>query len=381
MIKNKDLESNLAARLEGKAPLIQIILGPRQVGKTTAIVNYLAKISKEKYLYASGDNVFLDSWITEQWQQALLDKKTLIIDEIQKIPNWSESIKKHWDQSIRNKNPIKCVLLGSSSLDLQKGLSESLTGRFEIIRAFHWNFELSNKLKKMTLDEYLKVGGYPGSYQFIKKLDRWKDYITNSIIETVITKDILSQAKVKSPALFRQCFYVLTNWPAQIISYNKILGQLQDKGNTDLVKYYIDLFEAAYLIYTIPKYSKNEVKKKQSSPKIISMAPALNTFHRLDNLSSEYMGKVFESLVGAQLIKSGLKVSYWSEGDYEIDYIIEVKGKTIAIEVKSGSNKKSVSLNKFLKIYPASEVLFITKENYPSFEKNPLAFIQKIIGL
>jgi predicted AAA+ superfamily ATPase len=375
MIKSKRLTKLLETRLFEKKALIQVLLGPRQVGKTTFISNFI-KPHPSKYHYVSGDGIHETSWISEQWQKAQDDKKILIIDEIQKIPAWSEAIKKHWDDRLKLNQRIYCILLGSSSMHLEKGLSESLTGRFEVIPAYHWNFQKTVELKKMTLDNYLIFGGYPGSYQFIKEKNRWSDYLRSSIVDTVITKDILFQAKVKSPALFRQCFYVLANSPAQVISYNKILGQLQDKGNTDLIKYYIELFERAFMLKSIHNFSKNEIRKKLSSPKIISLAPALNTFHRLDNLSPEYMGRVFESLVGAQLSYVFQAVYYWANADFEVDYVLEFKGHIIAIEVKSGRTKKSKSVEMFLLQYPKAKVIFIDKQNYEKFEKSPLKFIE-----
>lgn len=372
----EDLQAVLKTRLAEKHPLIQFLLGPRQVGKTTAVKNLIKHQKKLNILLASADGVSHAKFIDEQWQKATLENKILIIDEIQKIPHWSEFVKKNWDLGKK----IKCVFLGSSSLDLQVGINESLTGRFEIIQAYHWGFNKTKALKpKMSLEQFLIYGGYPGSYSFFKDQNRWQNYMMSSIIETVIGKDILTQAKVSSPGLFRQTFYILANLPAQVMSYNKMLGQLQERGNTDIIKYYIDLFEAAFLIKAIHKFTNNEVRKKQSSPKIISLAPALNTFHRLDNLTPDYMGHVFESVVGATLIKKLNKVYYWAEGDYEVDYIIEHKGHTIAIEVKSGREKRAVSLEKFLNKYPNAKSLFITKDNFESFEKDPVHFIETLL--
>jgi len=258
-------------------------------------------------------------------------------------------------------------------------LHESLTGRFEVLQQYHWEFLQSQKLSKMSLDQYLIYGGYPGSYKFIKNPQRWSAYLRSSIVETVIGKDILTQAKVKSPALFRQCFELITSYPAQYISYNKLLGQLQDKGNIDLIKYYIELFEAAFLIKAIHKYSKNEISKKQSSPKIITLAPSLSTYSRLDRLNPEFLGRVFESLVGAQLVKTGLPIFYWQQGDYEVDYIIEYRNQVIAIEVKSGRSRKAKSLSVFTEKHPKTKLIFIDKDNYTQFEKNPVQFIEKLI--
>lgn len=370
---NPFLEEIINDRIKEKNSLIQVLIGPRQVGKTSFIEAY-TKNSK-KYLICSGDGISDSFWIQQMWDKARQNGQCLVIDEIQKIPQWSEIVKKCWDSQKFSKNKIKVILLGSSSMTLDRGLSESLTGRFEIIRFYHWNMNDTQKIKKMNIDDYILYGGYPGSYEFINDFDRWSQYLRTSIVETVITKDILLQAKVKSPALFRQCFYIASAYPAQVLSYNKLLGQLQDRGNIDLVKYYLDLFEKAYLIKLIPKYSGNALVKKSSSPKIIPLAPSLSTFHLKDDLSTEYLGRVFEAVVGSQLIRYFDDIYYWAEGDYEVDFILKFKNKIYAIEVKSGRNKKSKSLNRFVEKYPEAQIVFITKENYAKFEKDPMSFI------
>lgn len=372
------LVHSLKDRLSEKTPLIQVILGPRQVGKTSAIEMLIEKNKKMNIHFVSGEGVASPLWIQEQWQEAYENNAILIIDEIQKIPQWSEMIKKLWDESIRFKKRLKCVLLGSSSLYLNKGLSESLTGRFELIRAYHWNYQYSHQLQKMSLDDYLVFGGYPGSYALLKNKTRWQDYMTSSIVETVITKDILTQAKVNSPGLFRQCFYVVTSLPSQVVSYNKILGQLQDKGNIDLVKYYLDLYEKAFLIKLVHKYSKNELRKKQSSPKIIPLATALSSFHCLSQISDEFKGRLFEAQVGAVLAREDLRFYYWADGDYEVDFVVELGSKIYALEVKSSRKKRARSLEVFLKKYPQAQIVFLTKENFLKFEKDPVDFLRKM---
>ncbi|MGZ3769131.1 MAG: ATP-binding protein [Bdellovibrio sp.] len=370
----------LKERISDTSPLIQIIQGPRQVGKTTALQQFFDQYNKKMPMhFVSGDAVTSPLWIQEQWQISRDEDKILIIDEIQKIPQWSEFIKKLWDDDKRKKLHHKVILTGSSSLSLQKGLTESLTGRFESIFAYHWNYHYSNDLHKMSLEDYLTYGGYPKSYSFIKDKKRWVDYMTHSIVETVIGKDILMQVHVKSPALFRQAFYLLSSFPGQVISYTKLLGQLQDKGNTDLVKSYIELYESAFLIKTIPKYSGNETRKKTSSPKIILMAPSLASFHRLDSLTDDNHGRIFESAVGAELIKANLNPYYWAEGDYEVDFVLKYKKHLIAIEVKSGAKKRSTSLEHFIKKYPAAKVVFVNKENFVKFSEDVKIFLDKQI--
>ena len=380
----KEIRSDIAKiiklRMDETSPLLQIIQGPRQVGKTTALQQYYDSNHKRTPIhFVSGDVISSALWIQEQWQIARDAEKILIIDEIQKIPNWSEMIKKLWDEDKRKRLKPKCILTGSSSLSLQKGLSESLTGRFESISANHWSYQQSNQLHIMDLDEYLIYGGYPKSYSFMKDKKRWVDYITHSIVETVIGKDILMQAYVKSPALFRQAFYLLTSFPAQVISYNKLLGQLQDKGNIDLIKSYIELYESAYLIKTIQKFSGSEIRKKTSSPKIIIMAPALASFHRIESLTDDERGRIFESAVGAEFIKAQFKPYYWADGDYEVDFVLEYKKNLIAIEVKSGKKKRSSSLEVFKKKYPTVKIIYINKDNFINFSEDVESFLNKNI--
>jgi predicted AAA+ superfamily ATPase len=381
MLNNNELQYILEERTADRNCLIQVLLGPRQVGKTTTLQKFIEN-KKRKSLYVSADeNLSMSSvWINEKWNEALLlsDETILIIDEIQKIPNWSSQIKELWDrQKQSKKSNLKVILSGSSSLNIQKGLTESLAGRFELIRAFHWGFEESHKVFKISLLEYISFGGYPGSYLLIKNEQRWKKFIHNSIIETVIGRDILLFNTVKSPSLFRQTFTLLSCYPAQIISYNKLLGQIQDKGNVDLVKHYIELFEGAFLIKILTKYSGSIVKSRTSSPKIIPMAPALIDSKLKD--TDEGRGRIFEAMVGADLIKSNFNVFYWQELNHEVDFCLEYKNHLIAIEVKSKRIRSSKSLEVFMKKFPKAIPVFITELNYQVFEKDPVKFRDKLI--
>lgn len=370
----------LKHNIENYPQFIQVILGPRQVGKTTGVGLFL-KSFKKPYVESSADDIKGDpyTWLTEKWQETieLGDDTLLVIDEIQKIHDWSSFIKQLWDRERKKNSKIKLILLGSSSLQLQQGLSESLTGRFQVIRAYHWGFNDSLKLKKMSLADYLEFGGYPGSYALLKNKKNWTAYIQNSIVETVIDKDILRHAKVKNYALFKQTFHLLAGLPAQEISYTKLLGQLQDKGNTDLIKYYIQLFEGAYLFKAIQKYNTKSFKIKTSSPKIIPLAAALVDRFVYDKETE--LGHVFEAAVGAKLIQTFADVYYWRDGDFEIDYVIELNASPIAIEVKTGKKKSSKSITEFQKRFPKSKIVIINFENFIKFDLNPEAFIKKLI--
>lgn len=367
--------TDLRKRLEEKGPLIQVILGPRQVGKTTGI-RHCQELLKADTVYVSADDLPVHGrlWLIEQWQKARTKGRgtILIIDEIQKIGNWSETIKKLWDETRRG--DIKVVLLGSSSLELQRGLTESLAGRYEAIQVHHWNFHESRTIRKLPLEQYLEFGGYPGSYALLKDEERFRNYVLQSIIDRVIDKDILSLARVKSPALFRQSFEILCSYPAQEISFTKLLGQLQEGGNVELVKYYITLFEGAFLIKALQKYSTKPIKTRVSSPKILPMCPALT----LVSAKPHETGRQLELAVGALLARNFRNLHYWRDGANEVDFIAEDKTGLYAIEVKSGRRKSSHGLDVFLKRHAKAKPVFIDLENFEAFDKDPKAFLLRV---
>lgn len=366
----------LRERIDSRTNLLQVILGPRQVGKTTTTLKLLNDQYPGRFLYASADAVFnADAgWLRSLWLQALGNTQILVVDEIQKSFNWSETVKVLFDETKREGKQLTCILLGSSSLEIQRGLSESLTGRFQLIRVPHWNFSESQKGYNLCFEDYLHYGGYPGSYHLIGTND-WYDYVKHSIIATVVERDILPFNKVRNPSLFKQAFELLLSYPAQEISYTKLLGQLQDKGNVELIKHYINLYEGAYLIKTVEKYSTNKLKVKASSPKIIPLAPALTFIPIRANYSSEERGRAFEALVGAQLVRTGEELFYWRDGTAEVDFVLK-KGRTVwAIEVKSGRKKRTSGLDVFKSRFPHTRLVVITPENYLRFEADPLVFL------
>lgn len=348
--------------------LIQVVLGPRQVGKTTGVLSYLEAIPEAKHHYVSADGPLVkgSAWLQEQW--LILQNKNpnglLVIDEIQKVENWAEVIKELWDRQKRGKDRIRIILLGSSSLGIQKGLTESLTGRFFLHRAHQWNPEESAEGYDLSFEDYLRFGGYPGSYQFIADPLKWVSYIRDSIVDTVIGKDILNLTRVKSPSLFRQCFDLACSYGGQEISYTKLLGQLQDKGNVEIVKNYLDLFEGAFLLKQLSKYSSKPLLTRTSSPKILPLCPALFSLTRDSVLNSEDRGIAFEITIGCQLSRFPGRLFYWREKNDEVDFIYQFKGKTFAIEVKSGRKKSPRGLEQFLKKFPDSEAIIVTPENY-----------------
>jgi len=371
--------SHLEQRLNEEDPRIQVLVGPRQVGKTTGIKQLLNRYPCASH-YANADDLLSTdrTWLLEQWQKAItLEKKALlVIDEVQKVPNWSETLKSLWDKA---PDALRVVVLGSSSLQMQQGLTESLAGRFELLKIQHWTFHELKEAFDYDLDRYLTYGGYPGAVAYESDFDRWYSYLKNSIVESVIGKDILLNRKVGNPALFRQAFEILCRHAAQEISYTKLLGQLQDKGNTDLIKYYVELYSGAFLIHSLEKYSKKSHLTRGSSPKILIACPALFAMNESPQVlsDSEKRGRIFENAVGAELRQLPGELFYWREKGLEVDFIYQYHGALYAVEVKSGRRKTSKGLSAFLQRFSAAYPVIITPENFSEFSENPHDFLKK----
>jgi uncharacterized protein len=380
--------SVLEKRILENKNLIQVITGPRQVGKTTLALQLIEKTELE-HSYVSADAVPSSSsgWIEQQWEAARIKLKSsskkpflLIIDEIQKIDNWSEYVKKEWDKDRKNKLKLKVVLLGSSTLLIDKGLSESLAGRFELTKLPHWSLSEMKDAFSFTSDEYVYFGGYPGAAEFINDEQRWRDYIFNSIIETTISKDILQLTYIQKPALLKNLFELACTFNGEILSYTKILGQLTDAGNTTTLSHYQNLLDKVWFISGLQKFSGSKVIQKSSIPKWLAYNTAFssvysNTDFKTTKNVSDIWGRLVEQAIGAYLINqsriSGMKVYYWREGNNEVDYIIQKGSKIISIEVKSGKFKAHKGLEEFRKKYKPYKSILISNDslNWQEFLK------------
>ncbi len=313
-----------------------------------------------RHLMISADELITPTtdWLQLNWEKArnLGTDVLFVIDEIQKIPDWSTVVKYLFDQD-RGAHNLKVVLLGSASLTLQRGLGESLAGRYEVIPAHHWNMDECNHAFDWEMENFLKFGGYPAAAPLVYDVERWQSYIKNSIIEPVLIRDILGLTSVNKPALFRQTFELAMSYPAQEISLQKLLGQLQESGNVTTIKRYLELFEGAFLLKTLQKYTGSEDKKRGSSPKIIPLNTALCYAFRsplsIDN-NPDWKGRIFEAAVGAALTRTKGKLYYWRDGKYEVDFVLELEGKLYAIEVKSGRKRNRRGLEKFIQRYSGS---------------------------
>lgn len=373
--------AQLEKRLCDELPLIQVLVGPRQVGKTTGVRQLLARTLGDAH-YANADDLLVAdrTWFLEQWQKALLlgDGALLVVDEIQKVANWPEIVKSLWDRQPRR---LRVVLLGSSALQIQTGLTESLAGRFELTRVYHWTFGELKEAFGYDLGRYLLYGGYPGAVAFEDDYDRWYAYLKDAIVEAVIGRDILQNRKVANPALFRQAFEILCRYPAQEISYTKLLGQLQDKGNTDLIKYYLELYSGAFLIYSLGKYSAKGWLTRTSSPKILTACPALCTMtagpRALED--PEWFGRVFELAVGALMLQQPGELFYWREKNAEVDFVYHYQGRLYAMEVKSGRRKSASGLDAFARHFPEACPVIVTPDNFPDLSRDPSRFLAALV--
>jgi len=372
----------IKTRVEEQRKFIQVILGPRQVGKTTMITQLLPKLSIP-YLHESADAVSVISamWLTQVWESVRLRMKAsaisefvLVIDEIQKIDNWSEIVKQQWDKDTREGTNIKVVLLGSSRLLIQRGLTESLAGRFETFYLGHWSYPEMQEAFGWSIEQYVYFGGYPGSALLIEDEGRWKNYIKDSLVETSISKDILMLTRIDKPALLKRLFELGCLYSGQILSYTKIVGQLQDAGNTTTLANYLRLLSDSGLLGGLEKYAGDIIRKRGSSPKFQVYNNALITSQSGETyenaiISPKLWGRLVESSVGTHLISNSIseryKLYYWREGNNEVDFILEKGNKVIGLEVKSGIKADNAGMSVFTEKFHPEKVLLVGTGGVP----------------
>lgn len=356
----RSMTRELLRRLGEPPGLLQILMGPRQVGKTTAIEQAAQRLRRRKFCVVSANADALASppgeWIARHWARAhalaKAGKPTLLaFDELQKIPGWSEIVKREFDagRGLRPGLRPHVVISGSSALMVERGLTESLAGRFELIRFPHWSFGEQSAAFKLDLDGYVALGGYPRLREFPHDTGRFLSYVRDSIVESVMSKDILLLHPVDKPVLLRRLFEFACHHPAEIVSLQKMLGQLTDKGNVTTIAHYLDLLAKAFLVVPLQKYSPEILRIRSSSPKLIVMAQALlaavqgKTPAHLAKDRALY-GRWAENAVGAHLLRSGFEVFYWRERDLEIDFIARRQGVVFAVEVGTSDKKRATTL-------------------------------------
>ena len=372
----------VTARINEPKKFIQVLFGPRQVGKTTLIKQVLKEI-RIPYHFVSADAIpnSNPAWIEQQWntarekfKQSGSDNFLLVIDEIQKIGNWSEVVKQLWDEDTKGNTSIKVILLGSSRLLLHQGLTESLAGRFETMYMGHWTFREMKDAFQWNVEQFVWFGGYPGSAGLIGDEERWKKYITDSLIETSISKDILMLTRVDKPSLMRKLFELGCLYSGQILSFTKILGQLQEAGNTTTLSHYLNLLNTAGLLGGLEKYTPDKIRQRGSSPKFQVHNTALLSSQRNEHLSQalskpELWGRLVESSVGAHLLNHSFihdfNVYYWRHRNDEIDFVIEKRGVVIGLEIKSGTTQRASGMAAFKNTFHPDKILLIGNTGMP----------------
>ena len=363
--------TELKARLSEPRSKIQVISGPRQVGKSTMVKQVLQE-TDIPYMFVSADNIdnAHTAWIGETWATARARMKVaqaeeylLVIDEVHKIDNWSEAVKKEWDEDSFNDLNVKVVILGSSRLLLKDGLTESLAGRYELIRMPHWSFAEMHEAFNLDVDQYIYFGGYPGGAMYIKDERRWRKYIKDSIVAPAIEKDVLRTKVIYKPALMKQLFELGCAYSSEELSLNKMLGQLQDAGNVTTLASYLTTLDESRLLCGLNKYASDNARKYNSVPKLMVYNTALFSVQSGMTFNKAYTtpklwGRWMESAVGAYLLNQADEYDYilyyWRERDDEVDFVIEYNKQCIAIEVKSGRRTSNEGLSVFHdKFHPA----------------------------
>jgi uncharacterized protein len=301
----------------------------------------------------------------------------LIVDEVQKIPHWSNIIKLLWDQDSAKGTSLSILLLGSSPWLMQKGLAESLAGRFEVIPVTHWSYSEMHEMFGWSLEHYLYFGGYPGAAHLadITNPSRWINYINDSIIETTLSRDILLMSQINKPVLLRRLFQLGCQYSSQIVAYNKMLGELKDVGNTTTLAHYVDLLSGAGLLSGLQKFANQSIRRKGSSPKLmvyntalLSAQSGLYFTEAINNHS--FWGRLIESAVGAHLLNgirgTQIELYYWREGDREVDFVLRLGNRVVALEVKSGLESAHHSgMDAFKKQFPPERILLVGKNGLP----------------
>jgi uncharacterized protein len=364
----------LKRRLSEARRFLQVVAGARQVGKTT-LVQQVTAAAHHPVRFASADEPTLRGthWIDQQWEAARLEAAAgigiLVLDEIQKLPGWAETVKRLWDEDTRAKRRLKVVILGSAPLLIQRGLTESLAGRFEILYLPHWSFSEMRAAFGWSVEQFLYFGGYPGAAPLIRDVARWKRYIIDSLIETTIARDVLLLTRVDKPALLRRLFELGCRSSGQILSYTKMLGQLQDAGNTTTLAHYLELLSGAGMLTGIDKYAGHEARQRASSPKFQVLDTALLTAQagltpgevRDD---PEFRGRLVESAVGAHLANAAAEgrctLFYWRDRNREVDFVVSAGRTLIALEVKSGRARESLAgLDAFVAAHKPRRTLLV----------------------
>ena len=224
-----------------------------------------------------------------------------------------------------------------------------------------------------SAEQFAWFGGYPGSADLISDENRWKRYVSDSLLGFGV-QNLLATRRIDKPFLFRKMFELGCLYSGQIVSFTKILGQLQDAGNTVTLSHYLNLLDTAGLLGGLEKFSPETLRQRASSPKFQVHNSALISAQRFESFEKirqdpTSWGRIVESSIGAHLlnhsISTGFNLYYWRNGNDEVDFVLEHKGRTIGLEIKSGATQKASGMAAFHKKYKPDKVLLVGTQGLP----------------
>jgi hypothetical protein len=330
---------------------VQVLTGPRQVGKTTLMLQ-LAKEWGDRAIYVAADapEAALPGWWEAQWERATrlarAETALLLIDEIHYLPSWSRLLKAETDRMRRQHLALHVVVSGSTALRVGKGVRETMAGRFERLVLSHWSardlaqgFHLS---KEEAVDCVVRLGGFPGGMSLRRDPRRWRAYIVDSIIEPAIGRDLLVLEAIRRPALLRQVFAICVGHAAEIVSLQKMAGLLAERGALATIAHYLQLLQEAYLVAPLAKFSGRELRQRASPPKLVALNNAFLTATALGDAAAVasdpgQRGRLIENACIAFAINSGQTAHYWRAEPVEVDAVLDGAWGRWAVEIKTGS--------------------------------------------
>lgn len=353
-----------------------MIYGPRQVGKTTLIKDFLQNCT-EKYQYEFGDNLKTQSVFGSRDIDLLREYTSgydiLAIDEGHKIPYIGESLKMIVDHI----PDLKVIVSGSSSFELAGQVGEPLTGRKRTLTLFPAaQLELKTLFNdfeiRQQIAEFLVFGGYPEVVTARTKKE--KAGILDELVHSYLLKDILELEQVKGSKILLDVLRLIAFQIGKEVSLNEIASQVGIDNKT--VGRYLDLFEKSFIIYNLRGYSRNLRKEISKKGKYYFYDTGvrnavISNFNDLDLRND--IGELWENFLFVERFKKRVyheifaNMYFWRTYDQkEIDLIEEREGRLFGYEFKWGE-KKSKPQSEFLAAYPEGSVDMIDQKNYLDF--------------
>lgn len=373
---------------EDRKRLVVAVTGPRQTGKTTIVRQALARVGLPSRYVAldrpsdplappSRDDV---RWLIGLWEHARHEAErtergfVLALDEVQFVKGWSAVVKGLWDEDQATGCPVRAIVSGSAPWSMLTGLHESMAGRFFPVPVRHWSLPEMAMAFDFTMDEHLFFGSYPGAAHLTNNLGAWRSYVQNTIVAPAIDRDIVALTRVDKPALMRRLMALAPHYSGQVLSYTKMVGQLQDAGNTTTLARYLDLLSDAGLVTGLGKYSAKPHLGRASSPKLnvlntaVMNAPTGHTFEEA-RADRSLWGRIVESAIGAHLhnsLRTGTELHYWRRQSREVDFVLSRGPNVLGIEVKSGPRRPRLTgLEDFRQRFPRARTLLVGADGVP----------------